>query len=117
MQEIKKDQNKKTTKDGVNSHYENLLNARKEAVNTFKSSKNNDKKANVHKNSDSFSWLTDHSRNFLASGYVSEGTKAEERIREIANRAEEILGIKGFSDKFYNYMEKGFFFIILSGLV
>ena len=44
MQEIKKDHNTKTTKDSVNPHYENLLNARKEAVKSFKSSKNKDKK-------------------------------------------------------------------------
>jgi ribonucleoside-diphosphate reductase alpha chain len=83
-----------------------LLNTRKEAVKSFKPFKNKDE---MHKNPDSFKWLTDHSRNFLASGYVPEGSKAEDRIKEIANRAEEILGIKGFSDKFYNYMEKGFF--------
>jgi ribonucleoside-diphosphate reductase alpha chain len=109
MQETKKDHNTKITKDSVTPHYENLLNERKEAVKSFKSSKNNNKKAKMHKNSDSFKWLTDHSRSFLASGYVPEGSEAEDRIREIANRAEEILGIKGFSDKFYNYMEKGFF--------
>ena len=56
-----------------------------------------------------FSWLTDHSRNFLGAGYIDENTKAEHRIREIANRAEEILGIKGYSDKFYHYMSEGFF--------
>ena len=106
MKELKKDHNTKTTKDGVTPNYENLLNARKEAVKSFKPFKNKDE---MHKNPDSFKWLTDHSRNFLASGYVPEGSKAEDRIKEIADRAEEILGIKGFSDKFYNYMEKGFF--------
>lgn len=109
MRKTEKDHNTKITKDSVAPHYENLLKERKEAVKSFKSSKNKDKKAKMHKNSDSFKWLTDHSRSFLASGYVPEGSKAEDRIREIANRAEEILGIKGFSDKFYGYMEKGFF--------
>ncbi len=56
-----------------------------------------------------FEWLTEHSRNFLASGYLSPGVTAEERIREIADRAEEILGIPGYSDKFYKYMSEGFF--------
>ena len=51
-----------------------------------------------------FEWLTEHSRNFLAAGYIQPGLKAEIRIREIADRAEELLGIKGYSDKFYNYM-------------
>jgi ribonucleoside-diphosphate reductase alpha chain len=56
-----------------------------------------------------FDWLTEHSRSFLASGYLSPGVEPEERIREIADRAEEILGIKGYSDKFYNYMSQGFY--------
>ena len=56
-----------------------------------------------------FKWLTDHSRNFLSAGYISPGTRAETRIREIADRAEELLGIKGYSEKFYHYMSEGFF--------
>lgn len=54
-------------------------------------------------------WLTENSRKFLAGGYLEEGTSAEERIREIADGAEKILGIEGFSDKFYGYMEEGFY--------
>lgn len=57
----------------------------------------------------SFAWLTDYSRDFLASGYLTPGITAEERIKEIADRAEEILGINGYSEKFYNYMSQGFF--------
>ena len=50
---------------------------------------------------------------FLSAGYVAEGVRPEERIREIANRAEEILGIKGFGDKFYGYMQKDFILYLL----
>ena len=56
-----------------------------------------------------FDWLTEHSRNFLASGYLAPGLTPEKRIREIANRAQQILGIEGYADKFYNYMSQGFF--------
>lgn len=56
-----------------------------------------------------FEWLTENSRKFLASGYLAEGVTAEQRIREIANRAEEILQIPGYADKFYRYMGEGFF--------
>ena len=56
-----------------------------------------------------FDWLTEHSRNFLASGYLSPGLSPEIRIREIAERAQEILGIEGYADKFYHYMSQGFF--------
>ena len=64
---------------------------------------------NTKKNTEYFKWLTEHSRSFLSAGYVTEGMSPEMRIREIADRAEEILGIKGYSDKFYNYMSQGFF--------
>ena len=57
----------------------------------------------------SFKWLTDHSRNFLASGYIPKDSSPEERIREIAERAEEILQIEGYADKFFKYMELGFY--------
>mgnify|MGYP001417886048 FL=1 len=54
-------------------------------------------------------WLNEHSREFLSRGYLAKGVTPEQRIREIANRAEEILEIEGFSDKFYGYMEKGYY--------
>ncbi len=56
-----------------------------------------------------FAWLNEHSRKFLASGYLTEGATPEQRIREIADRAEKILNLPGYSDKFYNYMSQGFF--------
>ena len=58
---------------------------------------------------ESFQWLTEHSRKFLSAGYIPKGGTPEKRIREIGNRAEEILGINGFSDKFYKYMELGYY--------
>ncbi|RXG19093.1 ribonucleoside-diphosphate reductase alpha chain [Leeuwenhoekiella aestuarii] len=75
-----------------------LAQARKEAL------KNSSEKQE-HK----FEWLNDFSRNFLASGYLTKGVTPEGRIREIADRAETILGIAGFSDKFYGYMSEGFY--------
>jgi ribonucleoside-diphosphate reductase alpha chain len=85
-----------TTK--TNSETHNLVNARKEALHQTET-----------KEPQGFEWLTEHSRNFLASGYLTPGVTAEERIREIADRAEQILGIPGYSDKFYGYMSEGFF--------
>ena len=52
-------------------------------------------------------WLNENSRAFLARGYLSEGQTAEERVRVIADKAEELLKRDGFSDKFYEYMSKG----------
>jgi len=56
-----------------------------------------------------FYWLNEDSRAFLDEGYLIEGVTAEERVREIAERAEEILDDDGFADKFYNYMSRGFY--------
>jgi ribonucleoside-diphosphate reductase alpha chain len=54
-------------------------------------------------------WLNENSRKFLAKGYLFEGETAEGRIREIAENAEKRLGKKGFADKFYDYMSKGYY--------
>ena len=54
-------------------------------------------------------WLTEHSRKYLEKGYLQEWVTPEERIMNIAQRAESILKIDGFANKFYNYMSEGFY--------
>lgn len=54
-------------------------------------------------------WLNKESKVFLERGYLVEGQTVEERIREIADAAERILGIEGYADKFYGYMSKGYY--------
>lgn len=54
-------------------------------------------------------WLNDISKQFLSRGYLTEGVSAEDRVKFIADKAQEILGIEGFSDKFYDYMSKGYY--------
>jgi len=61
------------------------------------------------KHSEDFYWLNEDSREFLDNGYLLEGVTAEERVREIAERAEEILDEEGFADKFYEYMSRGYY--------
>lgn len=56
-----------------------------------------------------FEWLNENSRKFLAAGYLGESLTAEERILDIAKRAEEILQMPGYADKFYHYMSQGFY--------
>lgn len=58
---------------------------------------------------DKYYWLNNDSRLTLERGYLSEGETPEGRIQDIADKAEEILGIKGFSDKFEDYMSRGFY--------
>ncbi|WP_159022317.1 ribonucleoside-diphosphate reductase subunit alpha [Formosa sp. L2A11] len=82
-----------------NNNTQNLVDAR-HAVLTSK---------NEAKDTEEFTWLNDNSRKFLESGYLTEGVSPEGRIREIADRAERILKMPGFSDKFYGYMSQGFY--------
>lgn len=54
-------------------------------------------------------WLNEHSQLFLSRGYLTEGVTPEDRVRFIADKAEELLGIDGFGDKFYGYMSEGYY--------
>lgn len=54
-------------------------------------------------------WLNKDSRKFLSRGYLLEGETAEQRIRDIAEKAEHYLNLPGFADKFEDYMHRGFF--------
>jgi ribonucleoside-diphosphate reductase alpha chain len=56
-----------------------------------------------------FDWINEESITFLRRGYLSEGEEPLERIRTIADHAENLLGIEGFADKFYDYMGKGWY--------
>lgn len=56
-----------------------------------------------------FEWITDESITFLERGYLSEGESPVERVKTIADHAENLLGIEGFSDKFYDYMSRGWY--------
>ena len=89
---------KLTDKQDQKKPYQDLIQARKES------------KQNANSNADkSFDWLNENSRKFLAAGYLGEGISAEERIANIAKRAEDILQIPGFADKFYYYMSEGYY--------
>lgn len=54
-------------------------------------------------------WLNDKSRTFLERGYLLEGVTPEQRVRNIAEHAEEKLGVEGFADKFEDYMSRGWY--------
>jgi len=56
-----------------------------------------------------FEWINEESITFLQRGYLSEGEEPLERIRTIADHAENLLGIEGFGDKFYDYMGRGWY--------
>lgn len=56
-----------------------------------------------------YEWLNENSRNFLKGGYLTEGVTPEQRIKDIADEAESILDIDGFSNKFHGYMAKGYY--------
>jgi ribonucleoside-diphosphate reductase alpha chain len=52
-------------------------------------------------------WLNEDSRTFLSRGYITE--TPEQRIKDIANKAEQYLKIDGFATKFEEYMSKGYY--------
>ena len=54
-------------------------------------------------------WLNRDSRKFLERGYLLPDETPEQRIRDIAEYAEKVLGISGYADKFENYMHRGFY--------
>lgn len=54
-------------------------------------------------------WLNDDSRKFLERGYLMGDETPEERIREIANAAQSELKMKGFAEKFEEYMSLGWY--------
>lgn len=58
-----------------------------------------------------FKWINDYTRKFLSQGegYLIGGQTAEERLKVIADTAENILGIEGFSDKFLDYVSNGWY--------
>ncbi len=58
-----------------------------------------------------FYWLNSDSRKFLWAGYIPKEQTGEGRVRAMGDRAEQILGIPGFSDKFFNYMARGYYSI------
>ena len=91
-------QKKTTTKKEKTNPYQHLIDAREKA------------RKGMNLNSDKqFEWLNENSRKFLAAGYLGDGLSAEERIANIAKRAESILQMPGFADKFYYYMSQGYY--------
>lgn len=56
-----------------------------------------------------YKWLNKDSRKFLERGYLEQGETPEQRIQDISDRAEDLLNINGFSDKFHDYMARGFY--------
>lgn len=61
------------------------------------------------KHDEDYYWLNENSRQYLRNGYLLDGVTAEERIREIAERAEDLLDEDGFADKFEEYMKRGYY--------
>ncbi|MFN7016943.1 MAG: ribonucleoside-diphosphate reductase subunit alpha [Fimbriimonadales bacterium] len=56
-----------------------------------------------------FYWLNEESRRFLSRDYLLPGVTPEQRVRQIADYAESLLGIEGFADKFFHYMARGWY--------
>jgi ribonucleoside-diphosphate reductase alpha chain len=91
-------QKKLTTKQEKTNSNQDLIKARKESMQEMNRTS---KKP--------FEWLNENSRKFLAAGYLGDGVSPEKRITNIGKRAEDILQMPGFADKFYHYMSEGYY--------
>ena len=60
-----------------------------------------------NKKYEKYYWANDEARLFLSRGYITE--TVEQRVKDMANRAESILKIDGFADKFEEYTSKGYY--------
>jgi ribonucleoside-diphosphate reductase alpha chain len=89
---------KVTTAPHTKDAHQELIDARQQSLNELNK-----------KSTGGFEWLNEESRHFLNAGYLTGGETAEERIWEIASKAEQILEMPGFADKFYGYMSEGFY--------
>ena len=57
-----------------------------------------------------YKWLNKDSRKFLERGYLEANETPEQRIQDIADRAQALLDdMPGFSEKFVDYMSRGFY--------
>ena len=56
-----------------------------------------------------YKWLNKDSRDFLKRGYLQTGESAEQRGHDIAVAAEKLLNVKGFAEKFEDYLSRGFY--------
>ena len=54
-------------------------------------------------------WANEWTRLYMSRGYLLPGVTVEERVKEIADRAEALTRIEGFSRKFEEYMAKGWY--------
>ena len=56
-----------------------------------------------------YKWLNKDSRDFLKRGYLQAGESAEQRGHDISVAAEKLLKVKGFAEKFEDYLSQGFY--------
>jgi ribonucleoside-diphosphate reductase alpha chain len=54
-------------------------------------------------------WANEQTRLYMERGYLLPGVSVEERVRQIAERAEALTGREGFARKFEAYMARGWF--------
>lgn len=54
-------------------------------------------------------WANEWTRLYMSRGYLLPGVTVEKRVKEIADRAEALTGLPGFSQKFQNCMAKGWY--------
>ena len=54
-------------------------------------------------------WANAHTRLYMRRGYLLPGVSVEERVKEIAQRAEALTKVEGFGRKFLEYVARGWY--------
>ena len=54
-------------------------------------------------------WLNKDSKAFLKRGYLEKDESPKQRVADIAKSAEKFLNVKGFAEKFEEYVARGFY--------
>ena len=62
-----------------------------------------------YRDKEPFYWLNNASKLYLERGYLLPDTDAIQRITDIADNAEKILKIPGFSVRFFDYISRGYY--------
>lgn len=56
---------------------------------------------------DKWHWVNENSLAFLNRGYLTSGQSVQDRVKVIGDKAEELLQEEGFSEKFQDYVSRG----------
>lgn len=70
----------------------------------------------INLNFDKWYWLNEQSIKFLRNGYINEKDDIKLHFRKIGEKVEKMRNIKGFADKFEDYVSRGWYLLPTPGI-